>query len=114
MIATSEDMAPPWERTHSPPTCVLGRSYKTQDMIEDMETRGFLEVGFASSPPAGENSAHLERDEVVVFHEFFFTGLRFPLDPLVVEIFKLFDIYLHQMMPTSFLRLNLYMWLMKT
>ena len=86
----------------------------TQDMIEDMETRGFLEVGFARAPPAGETSAHSERDEVVVFREFFFAGLRFPIDPLVVEIFKLFDVYMHQMMPTSFLRLNLYMWLMKT
>jgi hypothetical protein len=33
---------------------------------------------------------------------------------VVVQIFKLFDVYIHQMMPTAFVRLNLYMWLMKT
>jgi hypothetical protein len=53
-------------------------------------------------------------DEVVVFRDFFATGLRFSLDPVVVEIFKLYNVFLHQMMLTSFLQLNLYMWLAKT
>ena len=86
----------------------------TQAMIEDLESRGILGAGLARAPPAGETSAHPERDEVVVFRDFFFAGIRVPLDPVVVEIFKLFDVYMHQMMPTSFLRLNLYMWLTKT
>ena len=50
----------------------------------------------------------------MVFCDFFITGLRFPLDPVVVEILKLFDVYPHHMTPTSFVWLNMYMWLMKT
>ena len=56
----------------------------------------------------------LSPTRVVVFRDFFIAGLRFPLDPVVLEIFKLFDVYTHQMTPTSFVRLNLYMWLSKT
>jgi len=37
-----------------------------------------------------------------------------PLDPVVVDIFRLFKVYLHQMTPTSIVWLNLYMWLAKT
>ena len=37
-----------------------------------------------------------------------------PLDPVVVDIFRLFKVFLHQMTPTSIVRLNLYMWLAKT
>ena len=37
-----------------------------------------------------------------------------PLDPMVVDIFCLFQVYLHQMTPMSILRLSLYMWLSKT
>jgi hypothetical protein len=83
-------------------------------MIEDLESWGVLGAGLARAPPAGETSAHPERDELVVFRDFFFAGIRFPLDPVMVEIFKLFDVYMNQMTPTSFLRLNLYMWLTKT
>ena len=68
----------------------------------------------ARPPPEGEIEAKPHLDEAVVFCDFFIAGLRFPLDPVVVEIFKLFDVYTHQMMPTSFVRLNLYMWLSKT
>ena len=50
---------------------------------------------------------------MLVFRDFFAAGLRFPLNLVVMGIFKLFKVFLHQMTPTSFLRLNLYMWLAK-
>ena len=49
-----------------------------------------------------------------MFRDFFTAGLRFPLDPVIVDIFQLFMVYLDQMTPTSFVRLNLLMWLAKT
>ena len=51
---------------------------------------------------------------MIVFRDLFTAGLRMPLDPVVVDIFRLFKVYLHQMTPTSIVRLNLYMWLAKT
>ena len=53
-------------------------------------------------------------DEVVIFRDFFIAILWFLLNPVVMEIFKLFKVFLHQMTPTSFLRLNLYLWMAKT
>ena len=102
------------DRTRLPPTKVIGKSYMTRGMIEDLERRGVLGVGMARPPPEGEIEAKPNHDEVIVFRDFFIAGLHFPLDPMVVEIFKLFDVYTHQMTPTSFVRLNLYMWLSKT
>ena len=110
---SSKDMAS-HDRARFPPTKILGKSYMTQDMIEDLERRGVLGAGMARPPPDGEIEAKPQPDEVVVFRDFFISGLRFPLDPIVVEIFKLFDVYTHQMTPTSFVWLNLYMWLSKT
>ena len=102
------------DRTRLPPTKIIGKSYMTQGMIEDLERRGVLGVGMARPPPEGEIEAKPQPDEVVVFRDFFIVGLRFLLDPVVVEIFKLFDVYTNQMTSTSFVRLNLYMWLSKT
>ena len=112
-MASFKDMAP-CECTRTPPTCSLGKSGVTDVMIHDMEIRGVLEVGFARAPSAGQTTMRPRSDEVVVFRDFFATGLRFSLDPVVVEIFKLHKVFLHQMMLTSFLQLNLYMWLAKT
>ena len=111
--ASSEEMAYR-DRTRLPPTKTIDKSYKTQGMIEDLERRGVLGVGMARPPPEGEIEAKPQPDEVVVFRDFSIAGLRFPLDPVVVEIFKLFNVYTHQMTPASFVRLNLYMWLSKT
>jgi len=102
------------DRARFPTKKILGKSYMTHAMIEDLERRGVLEADMARPPPDGEIEAKPQPDEVVVFRDFFIAGLRFPLDPVVVEIFKLFDVYTHQMTPTSFIRLNLYMWLSKT
>ena len=53
-------------------------------------------------------------DEVVVFKDFFPAGLRFPLDPSVVDIFVRYGVFLHHMTPNSFARANLFMWLLNT
>jgi len=51
-------------------------------------------------PLAAEVYANPEDDEVVVFKDFFAAGLRFPLDPAVVDIFQMYGVYLHHMTPT--------------
>ena len=51
---------------------------------------------------------------MVVFRDFFTVGLRFLLDPVVVDIFRLFTVYLKQMTPTFLIRLNLFMWVTMT
>jgi hypothetical protein len=40
-----------------------------------------------------------EENEVVTFRSFFKAGLQFPLNRFVVEVLKIYQVYLHQMLP---------------
>ena len=95
-------------------TTILGLSKMTLSLLDDLARRGFVSADDVRSPSTGETIAHSRTDEVVVFRDLFTAGLRMPLDPVVVDIFWLFKVFLHQMTPTSIVRLNLYMWLAKT
>jgi hypothetical protein len=65
-------------------------------------------------PKEGETLTHSEKDEVVVFWDLFTAGLWFPLDHVFVVTLHLHNMFLHQLMPNSIARLNLYFWLSKT
>ena len=86
----------------------------TEDMLKDLEKRRVIARRAARVPPSTDVYANPEDDEVIVFKDFFATGLCFPLEPGVVDIFRRYGVYLHQMTPNSFVRLNLFMWLAKT
>ena len=107
-------MAPKKDQSKGRTTTVLSLSKMTPSLLDDLARRGFSSADDVRSPPTGETVAHPRTDEVVVFRDLFTTGLRMPLDPVVVDIFRLFKVFLHQMTPTSIVRLNLYMWLAKT
>ena len=59
---SSEEMASR-DRTRLPPTKIIGKSYITQGMIEELESRGVLGVGMARPPPEGEIEAKPQPDE---------------------------------------------------
>jgi hypothetical protein len=44
-------------------------------------------------------------NEVVIFRDMLFAGLRFPIHLAVVDILRYFDIYLRQLTPNAILRL---------
>jgi hypothetical protein len=54
------------------------------------------------------------KDEVVVFKSFFKAGLRFPLNKMIADVLKNFGIYLHQLTPNAFVRLNVYIWALRS
>jgi hypothetical protein len=65
-------------------------------------------VGTARAP--GRETVPRPRDnEVIIFHDLLYAGLRSPLHPAVVDILRYFDIYLHQLTPNAILRLSVYM-----
>ena len=107
-------MAPKKNQSAGPTTTVLGLLKMTPSLLDDLARRGFISADEVRAPPTGETVAHPHADEVIVFRDLFHAGLRMPLDPVVVDIFRLFKVHLHQMTPTSIVRLNLYMWLAKT
>jgi hypothetical protein len=56
----------------------------------------------------------LEDDEVVVFKSFFRARLRFLLYEMIGEVLKKFEIYLHQLTPNAIVRLNVYIWALRS
>ena len=111
-MASHEEMAP--RSSEKPPPRTLGYSHVTPEVLEGMILHGLVDRSQVRALPADQSSARPAPDEVVVFRDFFTSGLRFPLNPVIVEIFRLHGVYLHQMTPMSFVRLNLFMWLAKT
>jgi hypothetical protein len=55
-----------------------------------------------------------ENDEVVVFKSFFKAGLRFPLHRMIADVLENFEIYLHQLTPNAIVRLNVYIWALRS
>ena len=60
-----------------------------------MILHGLVDRSQVRAPPTDQALARPEPDEVVVFRDFFTAGLRFPLDPVIVDIYRLFTVYLH-------------------
>jgi hypothetical protein len=53
-------------------------------------------------------------DEVMVFKSFFIAGLRFPLNEIIGEVLENFEIYLHQLTPNAIVRLNIFIWALRS
>jgi hypothetical protein len=53
-------------------------------------------------------------DEVVVFKSFFRAGLRLPLNEMIGEVLKNFEIYLHQLTPNAIVRLSVFIWALRS
>ena len=61
-------------------------------------------------PSEGEVVPDPHDDEVVVYKKFFLAGLRFSSHPLVVGVLKRFNLKFHQLNPSSFVKLSIYVW----
>jgi hypothetical protein len=53
-------------------------------------------------------------DEVTIFKSFFRAGLRFPLNDMIGEVLKNFEIYLHQLTPNAIVKLSVYIWALRS
>jgi hypothetical protein len=58
----------------------------------------------------GETIPKPHEDEVVVYREFFEAGLRFSPHSLVIGVLKRFNLKFHQLNPSSFVKLSIYVW----
>jgi hypothetical protein len=64
---------------------------------------------------AGEETTPAPKDdEVVVFKSFFKAGLCFPLNEMIGEVLKNFEIYLHQLTPNAIVRLSIFIWALRS
>jgi hypothetical protein len=88
----SEDR--PWRPSHS----IFGKSTIKQSHLENMRGRYFRDMSIVRA--GGDNNVPApEENEVVIYRSFFKAGLRFPLSKFVVEVLKIYQIYLHQITP---------------
>jgi hypothetical protein len=55
-----------------------------------------------------------EENEVVIFRSFFKAGLRFPLSNFVVEVLKIYQVYLHQITPEAIIRMGIFVWAVRS
>jgi hypothetical protein len=88
----SEDR--PWRPSHA----VFGKSTIKQSHLENMRERYFRDMSIVRA--GGDNNVPApEENEVVIYRSFFKAGLRFPLSKFVVEVLKIYQIFLHQITP---------------
>ena len=80
----------PWRPSHT----IFGKSTIKQSHIDAMRGRYFRDM---SNARVGEDSTApaLKENEVVIYRSFLKAGLRFPLSKFVVEVMKIYQIFLH-------------------
>jgi hypothetical protein len=55
-----------------------------------------------------------KENEVVTYRSFLKVGLRFPLNRFVVEVLKIYEIFLHQITPEAIIRMGIFVWAMRS
>jgi hypothetical protein len=104
----SEDR--PWRPSHS----VYGKSTIKENHLVSMRGRYFRDLSVVRADEGEKTCPHPEENEVVVFRSFLKAGLRFPLSSFVVEVLKIFEVYLHQLTPEAIIRLNIFVWAVRS
>jgi hypothetical protein len=104
----SEDR--PWRPSHT----VFGKSSIIESHLVNMRGRYFQDLSIARADEGEKTCPTPEENEVVIFRSFLKAGLRFPLSSFVVEILKIFEIYLHQLTPEAIIRMGIFVWAVRS
>jgi hypothetical protein len=79
-----------------------------------MKGRYFRDMSIVRAD-AGERTVPTpEDDEVVIFRSFLKAGLRFPISRFVVEVLKIYQVYLHPLTPEAIIRMGIFVWAVKS
>jgi hypothetical protein len=98
----SEDR--PWRPSHA----VFGKSTIKQSHLVNMRGRYFWDMSVVRADNGEKTCPTPKENEVVIFRSFFKAGLRFPLSSFVVEVLKIYEIYLHQITPEAIVRMGVF------
>jgi hypothetical protein len=94
----------PWRPSHT----VFGKSSIKQSHLDNMRGRYFRDMSTVRADDGEKIVPTPEENEVVIFRSFLKAGLRFPLSSFVVEVLKIFEIYLHQLTPEAIIRMGIF------
>jgi hypothetical protein len=100
----------PWRPRHA----VFGKSSIKESHLVNMRGRYFRDLSVVRANEGEKTCPTPEENEVVIFQSFLKAGLRFPLSSFVVEILKIFEIYLHQLTPEAIIRMGIFMWAVRS
>jgi hypothetical protein len=98
----SEDL--PWRPSHA----VFGKSTIKQSHLDNMRGRYFRDMSIVRADNGDRTAPAPKHNEVVIFRSFFKVGLRFPLSKFVVEVLKIYQVFLHQITPEAIIRMGIF------
>jgi hypothetical protein len=104
----SEDR--PWRQSHA----VFGKSSIKESHLVNMRGRYFRDLSIVRADEGEKTCPTPKENEVVIFRSFLKAGLRFPLSSFVMEILKIFEIYLHQLTLEAIIRMGIFVWAMRS
>jgi hypothetical protein len=104
----SEDR--PWRPSHT----VFGKSAIKQSHLDNMRGRYFRDMSTMRADDGEKTVPTPKENEVVIFRSFFKAGLRFPLSKFVVEVLKIYQVYLHQVTPEAIIRMRIFVWAVRS
>jgi hypothetical protein len=85
----------PWRPSHA----VFGKSTIRQSHLDNMRGRYFRDISIVRADNGDMTVPVPEYNEVVIYRSFFKARLWFPLSRFVVEVLKIYEIFLHQITP---------------
>jgi hypothetical protein len=99
----------PWRPSHT----AFGKSTIKHSHLDSMRGRYFRDTSIVRA--GGDNIVPApEENEVVIYQSFFKVGLRFPLSKFVVEVLKIYQIFLHQITPKAIIRMGIFVWAIRS
>jgi hypothetical protein len=102
-----------WTRTTVGGPNYLGGSVTKQSHLDNMRGRYFRDMSIVRV--GGDNIVPApEENEVIIYRSFFKAGLRFPLSKFVVEVLKIYQIFLHQITPEAIIRMGIFVWVVRS
>jgi hypothetical protein len=93
---------------------VFWKSTIRQSHLDNMRGRYFRDISIVRADK-GDKIVHVpEENEVAIYQSFFKAGLRFPLSRFVVEVLKIYEIFLHQITPEEIIRMGIFVWAVRS
>jgi hypothetical protein len=104
----SEDR--PWRPSHA----VFRKSTIRQSHLDNMRGRYFWDISIVRADNGDRTVPIPEENEVVIYRSFFKARLRFPLSRFVVEVLKIYEIFLHQITLEAIIRMGIFVWAVRS
>jgi hypothetical protein len=79
-----------------------------------MRGRYFRDISIVRADNGDRTVPVPEENEVVIYRSFFKARLRFPLSRFVVEVLKIYEIFLHQITPEAIIRMGIFIWAVRS